>query len=88
MLQERIVSPIVNPLTGVFGLLMFAMLAVPWTTVHTPTAGGVGTFPCRKVWSSGLQSSWSGPASAGGAFRSNRKTRTMSEVTPDPQCEL
>ena len=40
---------------GIFG---------PEETLQSPVLGGVGVFPARVVEVAGLQSSWSGPASA------------------------
>ncbi len=67
-------------MAGSFGLTMTA--GAPSTCVQVPTPGVSGTLPAIAVWSTGVQSSWSGPASAKGADGLYTRTLTVSVSTP------
>ena len=68
--QTKTFSPIANPVTPEVGEDGAVIEPAPLSKVQAPAAGKVNGLPASTVLSTGVQSSWSGPALASGLFSS------------------
>ena len=78
MVQRYTFAPNAIPETVVVGLVAFAKVPVPLTTVQVPLAGAVAAFAARDTETTGAHRFWAGPAFAAAAFRSNTLMTTSS----------
>ena len=79
-------APIERPVTPEVGLLGFAKLPEPLTTVHRPVAGANGAFPAKVALTA--QTCWLGPAFAFGLFGLKTTMSTSSLVVGGVQGPL
>src|SRR5690606_21644939 len=62
----KMFSPTARPVTVAFGSEASEKVPCPCCTVHTPVAGKVRALPASVALVTGVQTCWSGPASATG----------------------